>query len=633
MGLKAVSSSGGTSILTAAYQPKMQLVGQRCGVGAWGGSSSVWGPTYLFFTHHQRVLCPNGANAIQLVYPNFNWGPSGEFGNPAPWVYTATGVTYTGGTLYQVGDIDTFTVTASTGISPVRVQILAVSAGVPTAVQIINGGLYVTQLGSGVSPASTKHYGGTAGAGTGATATFTWTAAPYGMHIGIEKVWGTEADGTLTTVVPVPGAVTYPNYTLDILASSSGAISTATIEVNVPIGGAFGIRTTFCGNGFLARQAIASNWQATPVPANYEASFVQTTLTDYSISGAIGTTANAGGLFTPSLILGIPKKATPTVISLGDSKVFGQSTGNGTLAGFTNYDPQDADGNQGPFEKALSSTLNTSYWPWANFASPGISLQSLIGLTSAGMYGALDAVAKARPTAVRLAMYTNDFIAGVSTASMQANEEKVIDILKGLGEKYVYTETCDPMNNSIYYVSANPTIQAGGSGYAVSSTFNVTLAGGTLAGASATTVSVTTNGSGVVTTVNSYTNNGGYTQTVSLSPNTPSTPNTPTGGSGTGLQLNVLYSGFGNQSDISNDSYGATAKALVRNNALVAGTWATYDFFVDNRSIVENAVGGMTWKTNGTIGYPTGDGLHKSPPLIAFCAANESATVASKISL
>ena len=85
-----------------------------------------------------------------------------------------------------------------------------------------------------------------------------------------------------------------------------------------------------------------------------------------------------------------------------------------------------------------------------------------------------------------------------------------------------------------------PTIAAGGTGYAPSATFNVTLAGGTLSTASgnpgtATTVSVTTNSSGVVTTVNAVSSIGYYSAYNTV----PSSPNAATGGTGSGLSLTL----------------------------------------------------------------------------------------------
>lgn len=80
-------------------------------------------------------------------------------------------------------------------------------------------------------------------------------------------------------------------------------------------------------------------------------------------------------------------------------------------------------------------------------------------------------------------------------------------------------------------LSNKPTIAVGGTGYAVSSTFNVTTAGGT---GTQAIVSVTTNGSGVVTTVNSISNMGAWTVL-------PTSPNTPTGGTGVGLTLNLTF--------------------------------------------------------------------------------------------
>lgn len=76
-----------------------------------------------------------------------------------------------------------------------------------------------------------------------------------------------------------------------------------------------------------------------------------------------------------------------------------------------------------------------------------------------------------------------------------------------------------------------PTIAVGGTAYANNSTFNVTTAGGT---GTQAVVSVTTNGSGVVTTVNSISVFGSWSVN-------PTTPNTVTGGTGAGLTLNLSF--------------------------------------------------------------------------------------------
>lgn len=621
--------SGGTSLLTAAFEPRLQLVGQRCGLGQGGDTSSLH-PTYPFITMHQRVVFPNGADAIQLVYPNIKL-TSGSSEQPLymPPVYAAIGVMYNGGTGRSAGQIDTFPAAAATAAAPLRVKILAVSGGVPTNVQILDPGLYYTPLADNTAPSTVRNQDGSSGSVGGATASFTWKAGHYGLRIGIEKVWNV-SDASPTTLAFVTSGISQPviNNTellANFLVPLDDFLITPLIPLDVPIGGAIGLRVSGVGVFPQSRYPISTNYMTSPPVANKEAAPIYTTWTDYSTSGTIGTTINAG-LCVPALILGIPKRISPTFMCRGDSKNAGAASGAGSFN--SSIDVMDNDGNIGPFEKAFALT-GTLPAPWANVSCPGESLQHLIG-NAYQTAGFLKMVALARPTAVKIALYTNDYNASSSNASLQLWEQRLIDAVRGLGVKYIYTETCAPFTQSVKYVRANPTIAAGGSGYAISSTFNVTLAGGTLASGAAATVNVTTNGSGVVTAVNSYTNNGSYTGGW-LGDSTPATPNSPTGGSGTGLQLNVLYGGWSLQADQSVDPYGANAKALVRNAALVAGTWANYDFFIDNRSICEQVVGGMQWKTDGTFNFATGDGVHLSPALITLCAANEALTCSARV--
>lgn len=89
--------------------------------------------------------------------------------------------------------------------------------------------------------------------------------------------------------------------------------------------------------------------------------------------------------------------------------------------------------------------------------------------------------------------------------------------------------------STVKLVSA--TINAGGTGYGNAQTFNVTVAGGTHS--TAAVISVTTNSSGVVTTINSVGTAGSYTVLPTL------TGNAVTGDDGTdhgtGLTLNLVF--------------------------------------------------------------------------------------------
>ncbi len=90
----------------------------------------------------------------------------------------------------------------------------------------------------------------------------------------------------------------------------------------------------------------------------------------------------------------------------------------------------------------------------------------------------------------------------------------------------------------VYDLGANSLISAtlgasGGSSYALSATFNVTVAGGTAI--IPAVISVTSNSSGVVTTVNSIINPGEYTVLPTL------TNNVVTGGAGSGLEITLVF--------------------------------------------------------------------------------------------
>lgn len=120
------------------------------------------------------------------------------------------------------------------------------------------------------------------------------------------------------------------------------------------------------------------------------------------------------------------------------------------------------------------------------------------------------------------------------------------------------------------------TIAAGGTGYGNAQTFNVTVAGGTTS--QAATVNVTSNSSGVITTINSVTVPGSYTVLPTLS------GNAVTGGSGSGLTLNLVFG----VKTVTVDDAGAYT-AIPSNHVAVtggAGTGATFD---------------LTWSITGSL--------------------------------
>ena len=128
----------------------------------------------------------------------------------------------------------------------------------------------------------------------------------------------------------------------------------------------------------------------------------------------------------------------------------------------------------------------------------------------------------------RLILVTSTYTPSVPTDATYANVSA--DEATGTG----YTAGGQALTgvSLVYGATALPTIGAGGSGYAVSATFTVTVSGGT--STTAAQVSVTTNASGVVTTINSVVVVGSYTVL-------PTNPAATTGGTGTGLTLAMVW--------------------------------------------------------------------------------------------
>lgn len=111
-------------------------------------------------------------------------------------------------------------------------------------------------------------------------------------------------------------------------------------------------------------------------------------------------------------------------------------------------------------------------------------------------------------------------------------------------------------------------INNGGSGYALSSTFNVTVAGGTAA--TAALVNVSTDGTGVITTINSVNTAGSYTVLPSL------VGNAVTGGTGTGLTLDLTF-GVNTISITTAGSYTVNSTSFTQASTSGSGTGATFN--------------------------------------------------------
>jgi len=222
-------------------------------------------------------------------------------------------------------------------------------------------------------------------------------------------------------------------------------------------------------------------------------------------------------------------------MAIGDSRSGFRSTGLNSIS--SNYDPGDNDGNNGWFEKALSLTIGQAFCPWSNLSINDDFLYQLFNSAKQGGKIRLKLIGMARPTAVYMGLNVNDISGGTSLIQVQKWEQEIIGELKGLGIKYVFTDTTDPYTTS--------------------------------------TDSWATSGNQTLSTYS-----------------------------------NVM---------------------IQRNQALAAGTWATYDFFIDQRPNTESSINSGKWVTNGTANYTTGDGIHASPQLIPLKASTAAAAIAANI--
>lgn len=144
-------------------------------------------------------------------------------------------------------------------------------------------------------------------------------------------------------------------------------------------------------------------------------------------------------------------------------------------------------------------------------------------------------------------------------------------------------------SDALTYFASSAALAAGGSGYAASSTFNVNVSGGTET--TAAVVNVTTNASGVVTTINSVSTAGNYSVL-------PANPAATTGGSGSGLTLTITWGVMFNSAAAAWASSTITAKYAVivhRAGASLAGT----DLLVGYGDL--DVGGGSISSTNGTF--------------------------------
>jgi len=128
----------------------------------------------------------------------------------------------------------------------------------------------------------------------------------------------------------------------------------------------------------------------------------------------------------------------------------------------------------------------------------------------------------------------------------------------------------------------------------------VTAAGGTLAGPStASIVSVTTNGSGVVTTINSVVSIGYYSVA-------PATSNSATGGTGTGLILTLpTYVGWLDAASQTVDATFAANRTALNASIIAAVANGQLDGYIDPNPYVESQTSPGKFQDAATL-----DGTH-----------------------
>lgn len=203
--------------------------------------------------------------------------------------------------------------------------------------------------------------------------------------------------------------------------------------------------------------------------------------------------------------------------------------------GIQDVNPPSATYPQVGYVQAGLATLSNT--PVINLSQPGAKAADW---ETAASYRRIRSVVGSGITTVYDPCYTNDLnTSGTTQAIIDAAFIRRNAMWRAAGIKRILTATPAPKSTSSLGANllASFTIGAGGTGYAASATFNVTLVGGTLSTVTgnpgtATILSVNTNSSGVVSAINSIVSIGYYTVI-------PSGTVATTGGTGSGLTIAI----------------------------------------------------------------------------------------------
>ena len=299
------------------------------------------------------------------------------------------------------------------------------------------------------------------------------------------------------------------------------------------------------------------------------------------------------------MVLGYPLVDGPSFVALGDSIFEGFTDSTGTQGAYGN----------GMACRSMHQADFSNPKPCINLARAGVQSSAFTGGTKWKPYLAYGNTALEE-------CGTNDIsVGGVNAATIQSRLATLWALIRAGGiSNIIRTKLLTSTSSAVGLISAY-SVSAGGTGYPATSSFDLTLTGGTLASpGTASVVNVRTNASGVAIAINSVTTLGAYA-------GAPSVPCATTGSTGSGCTLGCSFAGYFNAANqIANAGYGVGQTCTLVNNWLDTKLAdGSVQALVQMNSLRDQ--GDVTkWLTNGVPNYPTTDGLHPTPTLYEFAA-------------
>lgn len=539
---------------------------------------------YNEITYTAGTLTSAGGYISSAGYGGYNYVLANTFLSIAP------GPGASGGTLTPQFDLNTLAITA-------------ITVGGTWTVSNVTDSNAVVAISSGASIGVL---------GAGATFVCEWDTAAYCARISIDPIYGTATSSGAGTGFSSHRTVyarkDHPENTgqdvfgntKDIYVPSGGVVMSDLIPCDIAVGGSAGLRVCIFGDAPTSRYSSLAGEIRTDNFTNF----------DMSQGGNFGVsfpnTATKSPLWKPLALYGMPKQRGPSCLIFGDSRMMGV-TGLADSSGTDTYDI--VSGSCGWVERALGNTM-----PLTNMCRSGETLLAVMRNRNS-QYDTLSKMAQMGkfPEFVVTNLGVNDFTASQLASDIAIWEAQLVSDLRGFGAKVIVTDTTSPESTSsaTTFTLLWAEIVSGGSGYPASSTFTVTLSGGTFSVQG--TISVTTDSAGIVRGINGIPQIGAYTVK-------PTGTNATTGGGGSGLTVVPHLTNF---IDLGTQvTKTGSAQLQLRNTALRAGGYAGYDGFIDwGGGIMESSVG-STLLTPGS----TFDGVHPSPGthiiMGAFAQAN-----------